>query len=321
MIRNTRLFLSVSGGVLLLGLCVGVVAYYGGRSATETPQDRASDLEYLPAETTIVAYADLRAVMNSTLRERFRRVEPDSPAREAFETQTGINLEVDIDHVVAGFVPNAREDDDESAVVLLRGRFDDEHLEALARQHGAEVEDLEGRSLLQIEEDGRSFALAFVEPGLAMLGDLGLVRLALEASGQSVTANEDLMRLVQEMEPDYNAWAVGRLDSLTERAELPPQVAAQLPALRHFAAGGRVNGGLSGVIRADASDEAAAQNLRDVLGGLMALARMQAGSRPAWQAALDSIQLGGTGTSVALSFVIPDEMFEVLMPSEPPPGE
>jgi len=75
------------------------------------------------------------------------------------------------------------------------------------------------------------------------------------------------------------------------------------------------------VIRADASDEAAAQNLRDVLGGLMALARMQAGSRPVWQVALDSIQLGGTGTRVALSFVIPDELFEMLVPSEPPPGE
>jgi len=69
----------------------------------------------------------------------------------------------------------------QEAVVLLRGRFDDEHLEALARQHGAEIEDLDGRSLLQIEEDGRPFALAFVEPGLAMLGDPGLVRMALES--------------------------------------------------------------------------------------------------------------------------------------------
>ena len=43
--------------------------------------------------------------------------------------------------------------------------------------------------------------------------------------------------------------------------------------------------------------------------------------RPAWQAALQSIQLGGTGTRVALSFTIPDEVFELLVPSQAPPSD
>ena len=321
MIKSTRYFLTVSSGIVLVGLCLGAIAYYGGGlTQSVTGQEFATDLEYIPADASVVAYADLRAVMDSALRERLRQVEPDSDERRGFEAQTGIDLEADIDHVVAGILP--AEDDDESAVVLLRGRFDDEHLDVLARQHGAEVEEHAGQRLLQLTEDERTFAIAFVEPGLAMIGDLSSLRLALDghSDGRSVTSNEALMTLVRDIEVGHNAWAVGRLDGLSDRAELPDQVAAQLPSIQHFAAAGRVNGGLSGLIRADAVDEEAAQNLREVLQGFVALAKLQAGSRPAWQTALNSLQLGGTGTSVALSFEIPTEVFDLIAPAQSSPG-
>ncbi len=320
MTKRTRYFLSVSSGILLLGLCAGAVAYYGGLAPVAEGQAQTSDLDYIPADATVVAYADLQAVMKSTLWERFRQVEPDSAARRNFEARTGIDLEADIDDVFAGLMPGAG--DGQSAIVLLRGRFDEAHLDALARQHGAQVQEYAGRRLLELTDDNRTFAMAFVEPGLAMISDRTLLDLNLDGRdrGQGVTSNDELMTLVRQIEAGHNAWAVGRLDGLADRAELPEQVARQLPSIRHFAVGGRVNDGLSGMIQAYAQDEAAAENLRDELRGFVALAKLQAGGRSTWQAALDSVQLGGTGTNVALSFEIPGEVFELLVPEPRAPS-
>jgi hypothetical protein len=44
----------------------------------------------------------------------------------------------------------------------------------------------------------------------------------------------------------------------------------------------------------------------------MALAKMQAGSKPEFQAMMQSLQLGGTGKTVQLSFSLPGEVFDAL---------
>jgi uncharacterized protein YidB (DUF937 family) len=105
---------------------------------------------------------------------------------------------------------------------------------------------------------------------------------------------------------------VGRFDALANQARLPSDLQAQLPAVTLFSAAGHVNGGVSGVFKAEARDEAAAQNLRDVVRGFLAMARLQAGSRPAIQQMVDSLQLSGEGKTVALSFNIPSEFFDAL---------
>ena len=80
------------------------------------------------------------------------------------------------------------------------------------------------------------------------------------------------------------------------------------------AVGGRINGGISGTLTAETRDDEAGQNLRDVLTGLLALAKMQAGSRPGLQPLLDSLQLSGVGATVTLSFWLPPDVIELLLP-------
>ena len=87
---------------------------------------------------------------------------------------------------------------------------------------------------------------------------------------------------------------------------------SRLPAITWFSASGRVNGGISGVVRAETRDEAAAQNLRDVVRGFMALGKLQAGSKPEVQTMLQSLELGGEGKTVSLSFSVPAEIFDSL---------
>jgi hypothetical protein len=90
--------------------------------------------------------------------------------------------------------------------------------------------------------------------------------------------NHEMMDLVKDLD-DSNCWAVGRFDALVNQAKLPEGIMNQIPSVRWFSAS-HINGGLRGAIRAEARDEQAAQNLRDVVQGFLALARMQTGSSP-----------------------------------------
>jgi len=73
-----------------------------------------------------------------------------------------------------------------------------------------------------------------------------------------------------------------------------------------------VNGGLQAVVKAEAKDEQAAANLRDIVRGFVALAKMQAGSKPSIQKMLPDVQLSGDGKEVAISFAVTNEMLDAL---------
>jgi hypothetical protein len=155
--------------------------------------------------------------------------------------------------------------------------------------------------------------MAFIEPGLAAFGSDRLVRSAidLQGGGDNITSNPDVMTQVKAVDSG-NAWAVGRFDALRSRAKLPDNVAGQIPAVTWISVSGHVNGGFRGVLRADTRDVQSAANLRDVIRGFVALAKMQAASRPEFKTAMDSLQLGGSGTEVSLSFDLPPGALDML---------
>lgn len=158
-------------------------------------------------------------------------------------------------------------------------------------------------------------AVAFLEPGLVGVGDTADVKAAIERTGgASVLANSELMELVRDVDPS-SAWAVGRFDTLMANAKLPNDIAGQIPAVRLFAASGNINGGVSGRIRAEARDDEAARNLREVVQGFLALARLQTNSDPGIQQVVNSLQLSGTGRTVVLTFDFPQQIIEALAAS------
>jgi hypothetical protein len=105
---------------------------------------------------------------------------------------------------------------------------------------------------------------------------------------------------------------VGRFDALTSQARLPENVASQIPAITWFSVSTHVNGGIRGVLRAETRDDEAANNLRDVVRGFLALGKLQSGSHPEIQAMMQSLELGGTGKTVALSFDVPLQVFDLI---------
>ena len=120
-----------------------------------------------------------------------------------------------------------------------------------------------------------------------------------------------MMKLVNEID-NANAWAVGKFDAIASKAGLPTEIASAMPAISWFSAAGHVNGGISGTFKAEAKDEATAKNLRDVMGGFLAMAKMQAGNKPGMQQLADSLVISGEGNTVALAFSIPSEVLDVL---------
>ena len=86
----------------------------------------------------MVAYADVRAIMDSELRARLKQAMPmQEKGQQEFQQQTGIDIERDIDYVVAAMSPKIGTDQvDGSGLVVARGRFNDSQLETLAREHG-----------------------------------------------------------------------------------------------------------------------------------------------------------------------------------------
>jgi len=251
MTTRTRYFVIVSLLVLGVGVGTGLLAYYVGfRASASSSVGGPDELRFVPRNATLVAYANVQEVMTSSLRNKLRGALPIRPeGQRQLQNETGINVETDIDRVVACIAPplDGASHPPATGLVLARGRFDQVKIEGLMREHGAVVEEYKGGRLLISRApsagtqggsaDGAprqrdALSVTFIEPGLVGLGSTQLVRSAidLKAGGDNVTANEEMMGLVKSLESG-NVWAVGRFDALISHARLPGDLAGRLPPI------------------------------------------------------------------------------------------
>jgi hypothetical protein len=194
----------------------------------------------------------------------------------------------------------------------------------VVRSKGGTAEDYKGvRLLTATEPNGNmSGAVAFVEPGLIAMGGDAAVRRAIDghASGAAnASGNDELMRLVRGAN-DGNAWVVARFDALSSGGHIPQEMLQKLPAINWVTVTGHVNGGVRAAIRAEARDDAAARNLREVVTGMLALAKLGASQQSEVSALVNSIELGGEGNTVSLGLSVPIEVFDRLAGLRTPGG-
>jgi hypothetical protein len=327
MTKPTRLFLFVSGGILAAGLGTGLVAAYVGgfQNLSLLAASGPDELAYLPADAKAVAFANVREIMNSELYQKVQALAPrngDGLAR--FEEETGVDVTRDVDYVLGAISGEATASPEQGhPLVIARGRFDNVRIEGLVRSKGGTVEDYKGVRFLKVNEPsgGMEAALAFVEPGLIAMGAEAAVRQAIDGhrGSANATGNAELVRLVKSAS-DGNAWVVARFDALSAAGKFPPEVMQRLPAINWLTLTGHVNGGIRAAVRAEARDDAAAKNLRDVLQGMLALAKLQTGQRADLAAIMDSIELGGEGKNVSLGLSVPIEVVDHLASLRTPGG-
>jgi hypothetical protein len=328
MTRKTRYFMGGSAAVLVAGLGTGLVAYYGGGfPSLSASRSGPSELSYVPADAAVVAFANVREVMDSQLRQRLKQVLPQEQGQKEFEQATGIDIEHDIDYVVAAMtaagtsgLPN-----NTNGLVVARGRFNTTQLETLAREHGGVVEDYKGKRVIKASElkdvtelpegprrQHPAVMLAFLEPGLVAIGSETAIRSAIDAqlSAHSITSNNEMMELIADIDLGNNAWAVGRFDAIANQAKMPAEIASKMPAIKTFAVMTHIDGGVTGSLRAETRDDPSAENLRQVVQGLLALGKMS--NDPKAMALINSLQLSGTGKTVKLSFSVPSEVLDMI---------
>jgi hypothetical protein len=336
MTKRTRYFLVGSASFLAAGLTVGLAAYYGGIPGFAQPAG-PEELSYVPANAVVVAYANVRQLMDSAFRQQVKSLEPadKTEGQAEFKDATGINIETDVDYVLACVLPLTSSSGDQTGFVIARGRFDRHRIEALVQQKGGVAQDYKGHRLfvhtpdvadlsnvpvpgkgtvaVPMPKHPTTMGLTFVTPQVVAVGTPDAIERIIDLStgAPTVRSNSELMKMIESVSAG-NAWAVGRFDVLSQQAHLSDQVSAQLPPITWVKAMGHVNGGISGMVSVEARDQAAADNLRQVVNGFIALARLQAGSKPELTSVLQSIQVTGDGTTVGVSFAVPAAAIEAL---------
>lgn len=338
---RTRYFLFGSAAVIVGGLALGTAAYMGGMSTRAlASQAGPQELALVPAGAAIVAYANVHDVMASELRQKLTAaMDSKSEGRLKFQEETGIDLERDIDSVVAAALPGADGDAHEFGFVALRGRFDTTRIEGLVSAKGGRLDEYRGARLLlppaREEADpapdadasdevatrpGRRHgppAIALVNPNLVILGTLDAVKAAIDRDqdgGASILSDGEFVRMLEGLDSYSTMWAIARSSALQGGAsELPDQVADKLPGVKWLAASGYVNGGMRASLTAEAANPEAAKNLRDIVQGALAIARLQVDGKPELAPLVQGLQVAGTGNTVSVNVEMPSALIDALL--------
>ena len=343
MTKKTRYFVLAAGAVLVVGLGGALVAYLMYNRSAALPDGLPAELQYVPDKVALVAFADVRRVMDSDLhRSLTPGTDPDSrKGRQMMHDFTGVDIEKQVNRVVAYVEPYTPPDPQAQAkpempraLVLVNGSFDPARIEASIGARGGNMEDYKGRKLFLHRESNHDLAVGLVSSDLIAMGQADLVKRVIDLSQDSsglapnITTNADIMTLVRD-NAGSTAWVVGQFDEISRRLRLPSAVAGQVPPVRLMSAKADINGGVKATIRAEAGDKAAADQLRDVVRGFISLMRLQASGKPQLENTLKTIELSGSDSTVRMSFAVSPETLKVIVPRQrgggpptapPPPG-
>ena len=312
MSKRTRLFVVAALAMLAIGIgTAGLASYAGLNPANLLGRAATNDLAFVPGTAKFVAFADVRRVMDSDLRQQLvPSLDTSTAAKNPFQ-QIGLDLEKDVDSVVVASLPGTRPEG--MPLLLAHGRFDVGLIEAQIRNAGGSPTTYGGVRMVANDQ----MAVAFIATGFIAVGDPASVRLALDTKSSgagAISADDAVMRLVRKVDA-ANTWVVANFEDLAAAKSLPGGVAGQLPAITWLAASGDVGDGLSAHVFAEGRDQRAAQDLQEVVRGFVALARMQSGQEAALSELLNSVELSSEGTTVTLSFAVPASFFERLKKS------
>src|SRR6476660_4779245 len=101
MTKRTRYFLAGSAAILVAGLCTGLVAYYGGGfPSLSASRTGPAELSYVPADASVVAFANVGEVMASQLRQRLKERMPNEQGQQEFQQATGLDIQSEIHYGV-----------------------------------------------------------------------------------------------------------------------------------------------------------------------------------------------------------------------------
>jgi hypothetical protein len=327
MTKRTRYFVLGAVAVLLVGLGGGLIAYLAYTRA-DGVAGMPPEMRYVPVDAALVAYADVRAVMDSDVRRALMgSIDPESrKGRQMMNDFAGVDVEKQVNRIVAYVEPNVAPNPQTQAtpempraLVLVQGSFEPARIEAFVRGHAGTIEEYKGQKILVRTDEGHDLAVGLIGSDLIVLGQKDLVRRAIDTSGavsgsvKTIADNPAMMTLIRD-NTGSTAWAVGRFDEISRRSSLPSGVTGKVPPIRLVSAKANINGGIRAAIRAEAADKAAADQLRDVVRAFISLGRLQGGGKQEFDTVMKSVELSGTDATVRLSFAVSPETLRIIAP-------
>ena len=283
----------------------------------------------LPADTQFVMGFDVHRFVASPFYQRFgkdRQGQGRPPAFTELEEKTGLNPERDVDRiVVAG---RAADKGPEGGVVLVSGRFDRTRLSRAIETEGKGVtfKGHEGTTLYLFREGvgARAGAVAFLDDDTLVMGPRASVEATISnhAGGRApVRSNAALVALLESVKPGSTFWAVGDQSVLSRLPLSIPGAAGQgsvaLPPVKSVVVTGDLDPMVAVELTGEAVDGKAAQNLADVVRGLVALASLQASQKPELKELASAVSVTTDATRVHVNLRLPYELIDSLSGKRP----
>jgi hypothetical protein len=235
---------------------------------------------------------------------------------------TGKNTDLEKFTALVGFDPlrditellTASNGEQKSGLVLVRGAFDIAKIGAFARQNGAATVDYAGSAILI--DPKKTGGVTFVDPTLAILGDIESVKAALDrlSSPTSLPA-QTLSGIAQWSLQDAWVVSVGLPASFKLPQGAPPQLTQQpsIQSIKEFDGGLKFGSSVAVTARAVADTNQNATTLAGVIQLLTNLMQMQSAQNPQAATLLKSLLVTATGNVVDLSWSIPQDQLEQLL--------
>jgi hypothetical protein len=281
----------------------------------------------LPGDTRFVMGFDVHRFVASPFYERFgkdRQGQGRPPGFTELEEKTGLNPERDVDRIV--FAGRGVEKGQEGGVLLVSGRFDRTKLSRAIEtgSKGVTSENHEGTTVYLFREESptRSGAVAFLDDDTLVLGSRASVEATITnyAGGKTpVRSNVALVALLESVKPGSTFWAVGDQSVLSRLPLSIPagQGSVTLPPVKSVIVTGDLDPMVAVELTGEAVDSKAAQNLADVVRGLVALASLQANQKPELKELASAVSVTTVATRVHVNLRVPYELLDSLAPKRP----
>ena len=329
---RSRLVVGVSALVVLVGGLAAVGALYldPARAAVGPLPPQALSL---PSGTRFVMGLDVKRFMASPFYQRFSAGKADRlRAFTELEEKTGINPERDVDQIyVSGGQPGLPGRGGDGIMVIV-GRFDRYKVSRAieTEKKGVTSKSVQGTTVYLFNEDpsGKgSGAAAFLDDNTIVMGAQPSVEQVVGSRGRGeapLRDNAGLLALLEGVRPGSTFWMVGDQSLLSNLPKAIPgpggagtSQSIELPALKSLTVTGDLDPQVSLDLTGEAGDEAAAKNLADVVRGFVALATLQANTKPELKQLASAISVTTEATRVHVAARVPYDVIESLQPKRP----
>ena len=163
-------------------------------------------LALVPPNTTVIAGARVDEVKSSQFGQFvLRNMQMDGDEFQKFIQETGFDPRRDLREVVMATMAAGQNEFDRT-IVIGKGVFNPARIVSAAKGLGAEVTSYQGVEMLVHREGNHNAAVAFLDAGLAVMGDSAMVKQAIERRGKGTSLTPQMQSKVASVSAQNQIW-------------------------------------------------------------------------------------------------------------------